>query len=118
MYLLDVRGRTESSTLISGLHNIAQPLLNPRVTTRLYWPYCYNLREPMYVAQAEGMVRHLSDHVEPLPSLGKNRRLSSSGLGVAMQSCTGEMVHTELRRGSLKEFPKLGLHVAAINYAA
>ena len=38
------------------------------------------------------------------------------GLGVAMQSCTGEMVHTELRRGSLKEFPKLGLHLAAVNY--
>lgn len=35
-----------------------------------------------------------------------------------MQSFPGEMVHTELRRASLAEFPKSGLHVAAINYAA
>ena len=35
-----------------------------------------------------------------------------------MESFTGEMVHTELRRASLKEFPKSGLHLAAINYAA
>ena len=69
MYLLDIRGRTESSALMSGLHNIAQPLLNPRATTRQNWPCCYNLCEPMYVAQAEGMVRHVSDHVELLPSL-------------------------------------------------
>ncbi|CAE7869126.1 usp15, partial [Symbiodinium sp. KB8] len=33
-----------------------------------------------------------------------------------MQSFPGEMVHTELRRASLAEFPKSGLHVAAINY--
>ncbi|CAE7269691.1 mpaC, partial [Symbiodinium microadriaticum] len=33
-----------------------------------------------------------------------------------MESFTGEMVHTELRRASLKEFPKSGLHLAAINY--
>ncbi|CAE7945630.1 PKS40, partial [Symbiodinium necroappetens] len=37
-------------------------------------------------------------------------------LGAAMQSFPGEMVHTELRRASLAEFPKSGLHVAAINY--
>ena len=43
---------------------------------------------------------------------------SFKGLGAAMQRFTGEMVHTELRRASLAEFPKLGLHVAAINYAA
>ncbi|CAE7231115.1 PKS40 [Symbiodinium sp. CCMP2592] len=37
-------------------------------------------------------------------------------LGSAMQSFPGEMVHTELRRASLAEFPKSGFHVAAINY--
>ena len=44
--------------------------------------------------------------------------LSCKGLGAAMQRFSGEMVHTELRRASLAEFPKFGLHVAAINYAA
>ena len=37
-------------------------------------------------------------------------------LGTAMESFPGEMVHTELRRATLKEFPKSGLHLAAINY--
>jgi acyl transferase domain-containing protein len=37
-------------------------------------------------------------------------------LGLAMQGASGVMLHTELPRSSLAQFPADGLHVAAVNY--